>query len=336
MPVYNAEKYIAEAIYSILGQTFQHFELLIIDDSSTDRSIEIIQSFYDPRIQLYQNEKNEGITASLNKGIALSKCELIARMDADDICHPLRLEKQVAYMQENQDYAMVSSWVRLIDEKGNYIKTEGTKSKYLYYNLFFECCIFHPTVMFRKELLAKIGNYLLAYAEDLELFQRISKHFRIGGIDEPLLDYRIHDANTNTVKRKEEYDDFSLKVLQDNLANCLGNNKLPIEYLECYRYNYDLLKKKNVAGIYNCLKLLDTISICILDTSNPNNCKEDINFMWQFKKSFIVRDLAKRLPIKQKILLLWKYDRKTLLSVHKMKISLINQIKRILPIGSYS
>src|SRR6186713_3066927 len=98
MPVYNAERFLAAAIDSILNQSFTDFEFLIIDDCSSDNSVNIITSYKDPRILLYQNEKNLGISATLNKGIELASTDLVARMDSDDISYPDRLQKQVDFI----------------------------------------------------------------------------------------------------------------------------------------------------------------------------------------------------------------------------------------------
>lgn len=312
MPVYNGGKFLEAAIESILGQTFQSFELLIIDDCSTDHSISVIESFRDPRIRLVKNERNEGITPCLNKGIALAKYELIARMDADDVCHPWRLEKQSAYMQAHPCCGMLSSWVRIIDEEGRYIRTEGTDSKYLYYNLFFECCIYHPTVMFRKKMLQEIGGYQSDYAEDFDLFWRMGRHFKISGMNEPLLDYRIHPANTNTVARKEEYEKAGVAILRRNLRFCVNDDaEIPLSWLDGYRYRFTGLKeKRDLSEIQDCISLLDRISLAIMTISGPNNKAEDIRYMWQFKKKYILKALSASLPLSLKLRMLCRYDKK--------------------------
>ena len=113
MPAYNAEKYIGEAIESILNQTFTDFEFIIIDDGSSDHTADIIKGFHDERIRFIQNEKNSGVANTLNKGLELSQGEYIARMDADDISLPARFEKQVAFMEANPDVAVVGCGIEL-------------------------------------------------------------------------------------------------------------------------------------------------------------------------------------------------------------------------------
>src|SRR6185295_3491651 len=116
MSVYNGEKYLKEAMESILNQSFPDFEFLIFNDSSTDSGREIILSFNDPRIVLVDNEKNIGLTKSLNKGLSLAKGKYIARMDADDISDAGRLNEQVNYMEKNSDVAVCGSWVQFLNE----------------------------------------------------------------------------------------------------------------------------------------------------------------------------------------------------------------------------
>ncbi|MCP8319033.1 MAG: glycosyltransferase, partial [Candidatus Methylarchaceae archaeon HK01B] len=121
MSVYNGEKYLREAIDSILNQTFKDFEFLIINDGSTDRTVEILRSYHDSRIKIITNEKNMGLTKSLNKGLKIARSEYVARMDADDISYPRRLEVQYEYMKKNPDVGIVGSWNDVIDDKGNTI-----------------------------------------------------------------------------------------------------------------------------------------------------------------------------------------------------------------------
>ena len=109
MPVYNGEKYLREAMDSILKQTLTNFEFLIIDDGSKDSSVKIINSYNDPRIKLVKNEINLGISKTLNRGIELASAELIARMDADDISYPSRLQKQYDYFTNNPECALLST-----------------------------------------------------------------------------------------------------------------------------------------------------------------------------------------------------------------------------------
>jgi len=118
MSVYNGEKYLREAIDSILNQTFTDFEFLIVNDGSTDRTAEILRSYDDPRIIIINNEKNIGLTKSLNIGLRMAKGEYIARMDADDVSMPERLQKQIELLNQKKNTGLVGTYYTIINEKG--------------------------------------------------------------------------------------------------------------------------------------------------------------------------------------------------------------------------
>src|SRR3989344_2183131 len=117
MPVYNGEKYIADSVQSVLAQTFTDFELIIINDSSTDKTLEVLRRFKDARISIQTNEKNIGSGASRTNAINASTAEYIAILDADDLAFPTRFEKQVAFMDAHPDFGMLATWVRIIDKE---------------------------------------------------------------------------------------------------------------------------------------------------------------------------------------------------------------------------
>src|SRR6476469_4762791 len=175
MPVYNAERFLREAIDSILQQTLSYFEFLIIDDGSTDNSVAIIKSYGDARISFIQNEKNLGISATLNRGLELASCELIARMDADDISYPERLQKQYDFFETNKDVALLSTWAREVSETGELVYTARWRPPFFYYNLTFECWIYHPTVMYRRSAVLDVGAYSPPYSEDYALWWYLSR-----------------------------------------------------------------------------------------------------------------------------------------------------------------
>ena len=158
MAVYNGEAYLGEAIESILRQTFSFFEFIIIDDASTDNSRRLAESYRDSRIRVVSNPRNLRLAGSLNRGINLARGKYIARMDADDICHPDRLEKQVAFMEENCDVGVSGSWLYCFGDKKqlwDYPLTSGMiKSNLLFHNQ-----LGHPTVIMRREAMLKNGLF---------------------------------------------------------------------------------------------------------------------------------------------------------------------------------
>jgi len=207
MPVYNGERDLREALESILRQTFTRFEFLIINDGSTDSSVEIIQSYADTRIRLVHNDRNLGLVDSLNRGLELSRGEFVARMDADDISRVERLERQVRFMDENPRIGVCGSWVRVFSESGARVWKLPASSEAIRCEQFLGVGVAHPTVMMRRQLFA---DHLLAYdpgyrhIEDYELWVRALRFMDFGNIQEVLLDYRTGPAQISTLHRAEQ------------------------------------------------------------------------------------------------------------------------------------
>lgn len=199
MSVYNTkEKFLREAIESILSQTFTDFEFLIVNDGSQNNSEEVILSYKDDRIKYIINEKNLGLVGSLNKGLKIAQGEYIARFDADDISLPQRLEKQVKFMDENPNVGLLGTQYESFPKKR--ISNLLTDSKLIKETLLVESNQFgHPTVMIRKSVL---DNYNLQYdkralhMEDYKMWLDISKVTEIANLSEILLHYRRHPGST--------------------------------------------------------------------------------------------------------------------------------------------
>lgn len=203
MPVYNGEKYLKEAIDSILCQTFTDFIFLIIDDGSTDKSVNIIKSYKDKRIILLVNEKNFGISKTLNIGIENADTKYIARMDQDDISLPNRIEEQINFMEANPYIGMCGTWMKAFGAKSrSYLKKLPTKSDDIKAMLLFHSPMAHPTVMMRKDIL---DNYNLRYdenydgLEDYDLWERMSIFINIENIPKVLLCYRLHQNQLSRI-----------------------------------------------------------------------------------------------------------------------------------------
>ena len=194
MPVYNGERYLREAMDSILSQTFRDFEFLIIDDASTDGSVEIIKSYTDPRICLVHNEINLGRCATPNKGLDLAKGEYLARMDCDDISLPTRLEKQVIFLNTHPDVGVCGTWVKLFMGADYVIKYPITHEE-IKCQLLLGCQLAHSSVMLRKKVLLDHHLYYdvnCKLAEDYELWTRCSYVTKLANIPEVLVKYRWH------------------------------------------------------------------------------------------------------------------------------------------------
>lgn len=210
MAVYNERPYLEKAVQSVLDQTFDDFEFIIVNDGSTDGSTEVLDRFEqrDDRIHLVHQE-NRGLIASLNKGIGRAKGKYIARMDGDDISHPERFERQVSFLEENPEIGILGTQADKIDAEGN-VRKEWTRSNptdpdVVSWQLLFHTCFYHPTVMARRSVLEDLGGYAewATHVEDYELFTRALLKTRLTNLPDTLLKFRRHKGSV-TVQRREE------------------------------------------------------------------------------------------------------------------------------------
>lgn len=207
MAVHNGEPYLSDAIDSILSQTFTDFEFIIVDDGSTDNSHNIIQEYAlaDARIALISSD-HCGLAHSLNLAIDRSSGMFIARMDADDVCLPTRIERQVLELEEHDDLVMVGAEVELISSEGLKLgprKHASDHSELRKQLLRAEGgALTHPVVMIRRSALERVGGYDCAFstAQDLDLFLKLSEVGRISNIPETLLLWRQHGSSINRTR----------------------------------------------------------------------------------------------------------------------------------------
>ncbi len=240
MPAYNAEKYIAEAIESILNQTYTDFEFIIVNDGSKDKTKDIILSYDDSRIVYLENEVNQGIVVTLNKGIELAKGKYIARFDSDDIAYSTRLEKQVRYMDNHEEVCVLGTGITIFGENVETKKRNfATNPEKLKAELLLSSCVAHPTVIMRKDTLEK-NNFryddCFAGAEDYHLWWRMAEVAKISTLGEPLHYYRIHENQIT-----QQYTEKDRKILEDILV--MKMNVLDVELNE---------EEKNVFLDYCC------------------------------------------------------------------------------------
>ncbi len=206
MPVFNCEDFVKEAIESILNQTYREFELIVINDGSTDGSDVLIREFNDPRIKYINNSPNKGIVSTINEGVSRSKGKYIARMDADDISLPTRLAKQVDFLETNPDVKLCGTRAIAIDKNGRQLVKLNRPLKHdkiKVFNLFRNAFI-HPTIMADANALKKIGfteDY--KYAEDYFTFSQFTMQYQVANLEWPLLLYRLHDESITAKKNKE-------------------------------------------------------------------------------------------------------------------------------------
>lgn len=223
MPVYNAARFLPAAIRSILQQSYSDFEFLIVDDGCTDDSLAVIAQFDDPRIRLVRNGTNQGLVASLNRGVELARGEYIARMDADDISLPDRLMLQVAFMDENLDVAVCGSWLEAFDGSSKTVWSPPVTDQQIKSWLFFESVLYHPTVIMRRRALSEEAlryDPEFPHAEDYELWGRMSTKWRFANIGKVLLQYRLHDESVG--RRENERQGLSAGRVRRRLLLWLG------------------------------------------------------------------------------------------------------------------
>src|SRR5213593_1153697 len=196
MPVYNSAHVVADAVESILHQTFGDFEFIIVDDGSTDSTEEILREYaaLDGRIKLYKQE-NCGLIASLNRYCRVANGKYIARMDADDISLPARLEKQFRYLEAHSEVGVLGTWIQDVDSNRTPIIEWPVPADpvVVRWFLFFGNCIAHPSVMMRRELLDRLGYYRpnAIHVEDYDLWIRAAEVTGVANLPEVLLQYRV-------------------------------------------------------------------------------------------------------------------------------------------------
>lgn len=232
LPVFNAEKYLDKAILSVRQQSFVNFELILLNDGSTDQSIAIIKKHADadPRI-VFIDRENRGLVATLNEGVRLAKANLIARMDADDIAEPNRLIVQHEFMEKNAKVVAAGTAYLLVDERGNPIRKffpATTNSALQQQALQRATPICHPTAIFRKSAFLLAGGYRsnAMLAEDLDLWLRMGEVGDLGNVKEILLKYRQHAASLSESKQLKQLEVIDSVVREAYLRRGIevGNN----------------------------------------------------------------------------------------------------------------
>lgn len=220
MAVHNGERYLSEAVDSIVNQSFRDFEFIIVDDGSSDGSPSLLEAYAkcDNRIRII-TQANQGLAVALNNGIRIAQGKLIARMDADDISYPIRLGQQVSFLRRNPEVICCGTQVRLIDHDGDVIglwsrpfASELIQSRLLAGE---GGLIVHPTMMIRKESLMRLGLYDERYTrgQDFDLLLRLSEIGRLANLDQILLDWRQHPSNASATASIDQF-----KFLKQSLS----------------------------------------------------------------------------------------------------------------------
>ncbi len=228
MPVYNAEKYLSEAMQSVLSQTYHNFEFIIVNDGSTDNSLQILNNFSDKRIKVISHKKNLGIIKSLNKAIENSQGKYIARMDADDICFKKRFEKQIKFLEHNPNIDICGTWIRNFGTK-NYVWQTPTKHEIIRARMLFESSLAHPSVMIRRAFLKQsklMYEKEYVHAEDFAFWVKAGEKTQLSNYPEPLLRYRTHPGQTPIkYQLTQQHSSWKIRKYQLNKMGIKPNKK---------------------------------------------------------------------------------------------------------------
>ena len=228
LPVFNGEKYLRAAIDSVLAQTYADFELLIINDQSTDGTEAIVRSYTDPRIRLLNTPERMRLVPSLNYGIQIARGRYVARMDADDISHPERFRYQVELMERNPDLAVLGTDIVVFSDdpsRGRRPMAPPTEHWQIRFEFIRNCCIYHPTVMLRKSVFADFPAYdpQFSMSEDYELWLRLTRKYRAANVNRALLFYRKHSGSVSQKQAEQMYAN-SARALATDLTLRLGED----------------------------------------------------------------------------------------------------------------
>jgi len=228
MTVYNGEQYLKQTVSSILKQTYLDFEFLIIDDTSTDSSMDILNFFQDSRIRIVCNEQNMGQTRSLNKGLQLAKGKYIARMDADDLAYPHWLENQITFIENNPEYVVVSANAVIINSKGDTVKILNSPQPFeeVVLKSLIACQINHVGSLYQKNIILEHGGYDESFtiAEDYDLWSKLiragKKLTRTSAVS---IAIRFHDQSTSIIEKGNKTDLIEIsRIMRDNIRYLTG------------------------------------------------------------------------------------------------------------------
>lgn len=281
LPVWNGERYLKESIDSILAQDFRDFELIIVDDGSTDTTGEVIARYAgDPRVRVHRQE-NQGLVAALNAGLELSRADFVARLDADDVALPRRLSLQLAHLHKNPDVMAAGSAVELMDADGRTLgirrypvgKAMATRG------LLDGCTLAHPAVMMRKAAVKKVGAYreCFRHAEDYDLWLRLTELGQVDNLPETLIRYRLHAQSVT--KRHSARQSFAAKAALllhrrrlsgERMDDGLGSR--PITYHDLTTLNLSVTEQADLA--------VARLSLLFADEASPAEIDAALEWSW--------------------------------------------------------
>ncbi len=304
MGVYNGERFLRPAIESILNQTFRDFELIIVDDGSTDRSRQILREFKDHRMRVVCNQQNLGIAKTLNNGIAVALGEYVALQDHDDVSLPARLERQVAFLDKNAQVGMVGSSCSLIDEAGTLLAHRPVECDdvKLRWDLLWRTALIHTTLMVRRRAIEEVGGYSpdlqYRFAEDYDLMSRVAFRYAVANISQPLGWWRVHKTSASQLNLSEQAA-AGKSISQKNICHLLGWDRMdPVCWQGLERFLYHPVRQQ-------------------LDLTNAEvNCT--LHFLTTIHESFCRKcGLTKREAAAHRLRVLWPWGKHALALSYK-------------------
>lgn len=261
MTVFNAQRFLFKAVISILKQTFEDFELLIVDDASTDSSVDIVCSFRDSRIRLIRNPQNKGVAFSRKRALTEAQGEYVAVLDADDEAMPTRLAREVEYLDNHPDVALVGSANYVIDDDDRIIDIwrPPAKSHVIRWTLLFNNCFCNSSVMFRRDEAVSIGGYdeSVFVGEDYDLFVRLCSRFDLANFSQPLVAWRKSTTGLGRVEPLYFKEQAFRTVIKS--IRLLTGHSVPMEVARCLNFN----NPEPAANIKVLSKSFGVIRVCL-------------------------------------------------------------------------
>jgi glycosyltransferase involved in cell wall biosynthesis len=262
MPVHNGAAHLPAALESILGQTFTDFELLVIDDGSTDATPDILRAVADPRLRVVTHAKNIGLVPTLNEGLELARGELVARQDHDDISHPERLQKQIDFLHTHPDCALVGTEAHATigDESKAYRLLRPLRPESIRWYLCFDNAFIHSSVLFRRAWIQRdFGGYARSFhSEDYALWSRVAGSHPTANLAEPLLCYREHALSATgsmSPAHAVAFDDATRVIREENLRTLFADLATPDDarVLSTYRRDFNAASAEAFLQVFDRL-----------------------------------------------------------------------------------
>ncbi|TDD98402.1 glycosyltransferase family 2 protein [Flavobacterium cellulosilyticum] len=323
LPTYNAVDYLPESIDSVLNQTFTDFDLYVYDDCSTDNTEDIVSKYKDTRLYYRKNLENLGIAKTLNKGLEelLPQYEYIARMDADDWCYPERFEKQMDFLNKNQEIVMCGTqgyWLKDINQNPISAWKYPTREAYIKIYMLFAASFGHSSVIFRSASFDKFNlryNENISTCEDWDLWIRVAKMGHVANLPDFVMKYRIlensnHRSSGNTKRHLEERSMI--------ISSYWTNFGISFKPEQVYDYYYGNKTMTPCDFIIKLSVLIKTFNLLYANTENNFVIAERKNFSYMMVRRIL--DFWKRSQVSRFDLLIWKVILKEVTFMNKIKL----------------